>query len=93
MRDHDGNIVVYIGQPWCNPKGTLIGEKGDGLIIETIVPARPGERVVEVRVDKQGYSVAIIDYEKYKEWKEDFTGVPKKKEEPFNRFEIMDLEE
>ncbi len=86
MRDHNGNVVVYIGQPWCNPEGTLTGSSSERLVIQISLTEN-------AFVDRKGFVIANITYKEYKKWRENYHGVPKKKEESFNRFEIMDLEE
>ncbi len=85
MRDNDGNVVVYIGQPWCNPVGTLVGEHNGKLIVQV------GSRTKKT-VNREGFTIAHITYEEYKKWKEDYHGVPKKKVVPIDRFEMMDFE-
>lgn len=86
MRDHDGNIVVYIGQPWCHPEGILVGVKYDGLVIQT-------SQTKQACVDKKGFAIAHITYEEFKKWRENSPGTPKQEKKQINRFEIMDFEE
>lgn len=90
MMDSDGNVVVYIGQPWNNPKGTLVEERGDNLIIDR-------HDSVRSNVSKAGFLVSHMPYEKYAEWKKDFSGLPKEikevPDEPFERFDIMDFDD
>ena len=84
MIDHNGNVVVYIGQPWCNPEGTLVEEYSGRFVIQV-----GDEKAI---VSKEGYCIATISYEVFKLRKEGYHDVPKEKEELFDRFEIMDFE-
>lgn len=85
MKDHDGNVLVYIGQPWCDPEGVLVGVKYDGLIIQT-------SQTEQILVDIKGFTISHITYEEFKKWKENFPGTPKQEKKQIDRFEIMDFE-
>lgn len=93
MRDHNGNIVVYIGQPWVNPEGVLAGSTSDSLLIN--VPSIPSGIVTSI--EKEGFAVSCIPYEGFKKARETISGLLKKekdyREEEYDKFEIMDFDE
>ncbi len=92
MRDLDGKIIVYIGQPWTNPEGTLVGSTNDSLLIS--VPSIPSGIVTSK--EKKGFAISHVSYEEYKKLRETLSGVLKKekkyREEKYNRFDILDFE-
>lgn len=98
MKNSDGEILVYIGQPWIEPKGTLYCEEENSLVIRLA----PIVKEKYVRVSKKGfYIVPLMNYSQYSEWRKTVSGlppmdifeeVPEKEQTEFSRFELMDIE-
>lgn len=93
MKDLNGNIIVYIGQPWVNPEGVLVGSTNDSLLIS--VPSIPSGIVTSK--EKNGFIVSNISYKEFKKARETISGILGKEkiyeEKEYDRFDIMDFDE
>ena len=87
MKNENGEIVVYIGQPWYDPDGTLMRKEGKNLIIKGPGGVR--------KIPAQGFFVhPTISYQQYLEWKESSKGpLPEPSpQEDLDRFEMMEFD-
>lgn len=90
MKDFNGNIIVYLGQPWVNPEGELVAYSDSIFSIAT-----PNDGIVDI--EKNGFIVSNISYKEFKKARETISGILGKEkiyeEKEYDRFDIMDFDE